>query len=155
MLHKTPTNIFLLISLVLFFIQSCLDFGEDFETREPTAEQIAACKNLAWILPESKLEVQGIKWLGSGIDTAFWMTFSLEKEDRDNLFHPDGASWNALTQKNPVISEGPDWWVPEGSFISGGQVILPNGGTLEVFWQERGSRIRVSLFYFETCSNNY
>jgi len=150
MLQKLLICRFFFLSFGLFLIQSCLDFGEDFETREPTEEQVAACKDRAWIIPDSELKVQGIKWLGSGIDTAFWMAFTLEKEDRDTLFHSNGPSWEELQHENLIIHDGPEWWTPQGKMIRGGQVLLPNGGTVEIFWMEEASRIRVSLFYFET-----
>lgn len=146
-MYKSITMLILFSFSALFF--SCLDFGEDFETLNPSDEQIAQCMDSAWILSDYPLDVQGIKWLGSGIDKAFWVAFTVEADTLSQIFHPDVIT-DELNTANPFIPEGPAWWLPSGLEVQGGQVALPSGSYANVYWIKDNRKIRVSLFYFET-----
>jgi hypothetical protein len=146
-MKKSGLYLLILLSLSIF---SCLDFGLDYNSTEPSYERISQAKQILYLQPQLEMEILGMKYLGSGIDDALWFAFHVSGKSMEDIFLPELLSMDVI-QKNqkPQHEEGLDWWNDQGENWTSYQYQLPlfkyltvyqkesiNGSIFLIFWHE-------------------
>ncbi|MCK5840577.1 MAG: hypothetical protein KAH31_00300 [Candidatus Sabulitectum sp.] len=139
--------IFFSVAFFLLPVAGCLDFGENIETEEPTAEQLAFCQSAMYLNDQLAYEPIGLRIDATGIDAVAWFCFYTEEEAIERIFDSEFVSADSLSGPVSFYSNEsmPAWWDVDEKVFEGGTVSL-NGGihmTVGIHREERGSTVYI------------
>lgn len=136
----------------LLLVAGCLGFGENIETGQPTAEQLAFCQSAMYLNDQLHFEPIGLRIDATGIDAAAWFCFFTEEVAIEKIFDSEFVSPDSLSDPVSFYSNEsmPAWWDADEKVLEGGTVSLDGGiyMTVGIFREEHGST--VYIFWFES-----
>jgi len=147
-----PNTLRILVAFFLLQTTGCLDFGDDIETTDPTAEQLQFCKTVMYLNDELIYEPIGLKILGSGIDDAVWFCFTTKETDISKIFLPEYISPDSLTKAIDIYSPEnmPNWWNIMDKNLSGNTIELPGGTFMSIGIEKNNNGHIVYIFWHQT-----
>lgn len=130
----------------------CLDFGDNIETEEPTAEQLAFCEAEMHLNDQLTYCPIGLRIAGSGIDDAAWFAFHTDETCLENIFDPSFILLDSLPGVVSFYSPGnmPEWWDAHEKELIGGEFSLPVGQFITIGFEVEEEKTTVYIFWCET-----
>ncbi len=138
--------------IILFVFSGCLDFGNNIETEQPAAEQLAFCQSAMHLSDQLAYEPIGLRIDATGIDAVAWFCFYTEEESIERIFDSEFVSADFLSGPVSFYSNEsmPKWWDVDEKVFEGGSISLGGGRQMTVGIHREESINTVYIFWCES-----
>ena len=148
---KKLNRISITITILLAFLISGCDFGDDKGTTSPSKIEINKCETIMNLNPSVKITPLGFKFENSVIDDVIWFKFKTTAKLED-IFNDKTINTSKFEDNFTFTYDMSEvkWWNTKGKKFLGGQVNLPNAKYMNVGIQKSDDGYVVYIKWYET-----